>query len=173
MSIHWRLNSLLHLWFLQDFLPRAKIYCDGVLECVEQFFRGRPLLKSSNLAFLTLIPKKSTASEISDFRPMSCVNLIYNTMAKNLVDRISEVAHELISPNQTAFIQGKFISDDSDFRQYYSCCWDGIWLWEKEDSKEVLLEHIPQKNLWYYQMRSHYLHPRGLWFLLPPMQNAK
>lgn len=84
-----------------------------IMECVEQFFKGRPILKAINHTFITLIPKIPTASDLEDFRPISCVNLISKHLTKILADRLSKVSNELISPNQTTFIQGRNISDNT------------------------------------------------------------
>lgn len=44
--------------------------------------------KSLNANFLTLIPKKSKALEVKDFRPISLVGSVYKIIAKQLVNRL-------------------------------------------------------------------------------------
>lgn len=45
--------------------------------------------------------------------PISCVNLIYKLVTKILADRLGKVSSEIISPSQTAFLEGKLISDNT------------------------------------------------------------
>lgn len=96
--------------FFRKFWPELKA---TILESVAQFYKGKPLLNVANHTFLTLIPKTSTAMDMVGFRPISCVNMIYKVLTKLLEKRISKVALELISPHQTAFIQGRHISDNT------------------------------------------------------------
>lgn len=46
-------------------------------------------------------------------RPISCVNLIYNFIAKILASRLMEVADGLLYSKQTAFMPGRFIADNT------------------------------------------------------------
>lgn len=57
------------------------------MEFINQFLRGRPILMSANYTFLTLIPKSNSATEMGDFRPIFCINFIYNLKTKMLTDR--------------------------------------------------------------------------------------
>lgn len=50
---------------------------------------------------------------MGDFRPISCVNLIYKLMTKILADRIGKVSKQVITPNQTVFIEGRLISGNT------------------------------------------------------------
>lgn len=45
----------------------------------------------SILLFIALIPKTNNPTSISDFRPISLVNLLYNIIAKVLSKRLKEV----------------------------------------------------------------------------------
>lgn len=62
----------------------------------------------------TMHSSTPNAKEISGFRSISCVNLKYKLMTKILADRIGMVANVLTSPpNQSAFIGGRLISDNT------------------------------------------------------------
>lgn len=63
--------------------------------------------------FTTLIPKINTATDLADIRPISCVNMMYKALTKILTTRMSKVVPELVSPHQTAFIEGRHISDNT------------------------------------------------------------
>lgn len=81
--------------------------------------------KSANHTFIILVPKTTTTSDVSDFRFISYVNLIYKLLTKIMADRISMVSSELISPNQTAFIESRLISNNTILID--------VWLWEEEN----------------------------------------
>ncbi|KAL2230773.1 UNVERIFIED_CONTAM: hypothetical protein Sindi_1671700 [Sesamum indicum] len=49
---------------------------------------------------------------VSDFRPMSCCNVLYKIIAKLIVQRLSVVLDKLISPCQAAFVPGRSIGDN-------------------------------------------------------------
>lgn len=53
------------------------------------------------------MPKKFSAANILDFRPISLVTSLYKLIAKLLSNRIREVLHEVIDGNQFAFIKDK------------------------------------------------------------------
>lgn len=84
--------------FFRKIWPEMKA---DILHGVHQFFKGIPILRSTNHNFITLISKTPTVTEMGDFKPLSRVNII------------SHVFCELISLNQTAFIQGRHISDNT------------------------------------------------------------
>ena len=65
-----------------------------------------------NSAFVTLLPKKEDASNIKDFRPISLVHSFAKLVTKILANRLAGFLNQLISPNQSAFIKGRFILDN-------------------------------------------------------------
>jgi hypothetical protein len=64
-----------------------------------------------NASFLTLIPKKTKAVEVKDFRPISLVGGMYKIIAKVLANSLRMVLNKLVSPSQNAFVQGRQILD--------------------------------------------------------------
>ena len=62
--------------------------------------------KSTNATSIALVPKKSPALKILDFRPISLV-----TIAKVLARRLRKVVHETYSRSQGAFVEGRQILD--------------------------------------------------------------
>lgn len=81
--------------------------------CTRDFFSRETLLQSANHTWITVLPKKPTASELADFRPISCVNVVYKLITKILVRRMLEVAVQIESNNQTAFMTERNISNNT------------------------------------------------------------
>ncbi|WOH14898.1 hypothetical protein DCAR_0934426 [Daucus carota subsp. sativus] len=76
------------------------------------FFHSSGLIPSgSNSSFIALIPKSSSASNPSEFRPISLMNTSMKLISKVLARRLSAFMNKLISPTQTAFVKGRQISD--------------------------------------------------------------
>ena len=61
---------------------------------------------------VTLIPKKTDPTSISQLRPISLCNVIYKICSKVLTNRLKLILPDIISPSQSAFISGCLISDN-------------------------------------------------------------
>ncbi|KAK4381497.1 hypothetical protein Sango_2962300 [Sesamum angolense] len=83
-----------------------------VSEVVSEFFRTGKLLKQVNATLLVLSPKVQIPSKVSDFRPISCCNVISKIITKIIVKRMQLVLHLLIDYSQNAFVPGRSISDN-------------------------------------------------------------
>ena len=81
---------------------------DGVLE----FLTTGKLLRQWNSTILTLTPKKSGASRITDFRPIACCNTVYKVASKLLANRLKSVLPMMISSAQSAFIPGRLLVEN-------------------------------------------------------------
>ena len=69
------------------------------------------MLRSLNVSFLALIPKKSDVVEVKAFRPISLVGGMYMIISKVLANHLRRVAHSPISDSQNAFVKGRQILD--------------------------------------------------------------
>ena len=67
--------------------------------------------KSLNATFLCLIPKKLSAVNIRDFRPISLVGSLYKLLSKVLAHRLRCILDKLISNSQNSFVGGRHILD--------------------------------------------------------------
>ncbi|WVZ80204.1 LOW QUALITY PROTEIN: hypothetical protein U9M48_027698 [Paspalum notatum var. saurae] len=69
-------------------------------------------LQSLNSAFITLIPKKDGVVHVKDYHPISLVHSFAKLVTKIFANRLAGRLHELVSPNQSAFIKGRSIQDN-------------------------------------------------------------
>jgi hypothetical protein len=83
----------------------------GVLHIVNDFLLGRIDIARLNFGVLSLIPKVPGADHISQFRPIALINVIFKIVSKAVAFKLDPIANRVISPNQTAFIKGRFILD--------------------------------------------------------------
>ncbi|XP_056688039.1 uncharacterized protein [Spinacia oleracea] len=75
----------------------------------QDFFRTGKLLKEINVTSITLIPKVSVPSSVSDFRPIACCSVVYKCILKLQCAKLNTVLPDIISPNQGAFVAGRSI----------------------------------------------------------------
>uniref|UniRef100_A0A0A9B3W4 Reverse transcriptase domain-containing protein n=1 Tax=Arundo donax TaxID=35708 RepID=A0A0A9B3W4_ARUDO len=70
------------------------------------------MLGMLNSAYLTLIPKKPDAIRVGDYRPISLVHSFAKLITKILANPLAPKLNELVSTNQSAFIQRRCIQDN-------------------------------------------------------------
>lgn len=72
----------------------------------EEFFETGIVGKSTNSAFITLVPKKERSKKARDFRPISLVTSLYKILSKVLANRLAIVLSHTISLEKSAFVRG-------------------------------------------------------------------
>ena len=92
--------------FYQRFWDLIK---NDFMALVKDFEEGRLDINRLNYVMLILIPKEAYATEMRKFRPIALINCSFKIFSKALNNRLIKIIDMLISPNQTAFIQGRYI----------------------------------------------------------------
>ncbi|KAL0352456.1 UNVERIFIED_CONTAM: Retrovirus-related Pol polyprotein from type-2 retrotransposable element R2DM [Sesamum calycinum] len=85
---------------------------EEVTKAIMEFFSTGLLLRQLNATLLALIPKVQYPSTVSEFRPISCCNVLYKVITKILVQRIKEVLDKIITLSQNAFVPGRLIANN-------------------------------------------------------------
>ena len=84
-------------------------------EAIISFFTSGKLIKELNHTFITLVSKRTNASQSSDYRPISCCNTLYKFITKILANRLQRVIDGLICENQHAFLR------QAHFKSFSTC----------------------------------------------------
>ncbi|CAN1133422.1 LINE-1 reverse transcriptase homolog [Linum perenne] len=83
-----------------------------IITAVQEFFRSGTMPPQVNSTNITLVPKVQNATEMKQFRPISCCNIIYKCITKIMASRLSVVLPTIISSSQSAFLKDRLISDN-------------------------------------------------------------
>ncbi|KAL6326994.1 hypothetical protein AAG906_012678 [Vitis piasezkii] len=105
---------------------------EEILEMFKDFYVHSSFLKSLNNTFLVLIPKKSGAEDLRDFRPISLLGGLYKLLAKVLANRLKKVVGKVVSTSQNAFVKGRQILDASLIAN------EVIDTWHKQKEKGII-----------------------------------
>lgn len=84
-----------------------------VVHSIQNFFLTSFMPSATNSTILTLVPKHTGASLITDFRPIACLNTLYKVVSRLLVKRLKPILAPLIVPNQTAFVRGRLLVENT------------------------------------------------------------
>lgn len=85
---------------------------DLVLADILKILNDKELVAKFNETLLVLIPKCKNPASMKDFHPIALCNVFYKIMSKMIANRLKTVLEEIISPEQAAFLKGRFLSDN-------------------------------------------------------------
>ena len=74
-----------------------------------QLQHGHLPLYKLNFGVITLLPKKEDAVQIQQYRPICLLNVSFKIFTKVGTNRITQIAHKVNRPTQTAFMRGRHI----------------------------------------------------------------
>ena len=83
-----------------------------ITEEILKFLRGGQMPEGWNDTMIVLIPKTANPQSMKDLRPISLCNVIYKVISKVIANRLKCILPDIISPNQSAFVPGRNISDN-------------------------------------------------------------
>ena len=75
------------------------------------YFNSGSLLKQINHTAIVLMPKTTHVSVVTDYRPISCCNILYKVISKILAPRMVSVLSSIVDQAQAAFVEGKSIAN--------------------------------------------------------------
>ncbi|KAL0287731.1 UNVERIFIED_CONTAM: hypothetical protein Sradi_7117600 [Sesamum radiatum] len=79
---------------------------EEVTRAILDFFHNGKMLRQVNTTLLVLIPKVQAPTHVTDFRPISCCNVLYKLITKIIIQRLSSLLDRLVSLSQNAFVPG-------------------------------------------------------------------
>lgn len=90
-----------------------KIVKEKVVKFNKECFKRGVIPDLENRTFIILIPKTDQPSNFNHFKPISLCNFTYKVVSKILTRRISKLVGKIISPNQGAFVKGRWTAENS------------------------------------------------------------
>ena len=84
---------------------------EEVFEIIAESRDKKGVLKAFNATFLMLIPKEVGANNPDKFLPISLCSVIYKIISKVIANRLKPLLPNLISPEQSGFVEGRQILD--------------------------------------------------------------
>lgn len=79
---------------------------------VQEFFLTGSMPAATNITYIRLIPKSTSAKLVADYRPIALCNVSYKVLTKIISLRLKPILQSIISETQSAFVPGRAISDN-------------------------------------------------------------
>jgi len=88
------------------------VISSDVIKAVHNFFSTGRMLGAINSTNLALISKTDCPTNVTEFRPIACCNVIYKCISRILASRLKMVLQHVISRNQAAYLPKRNILDN-------------------------------------------------------------
>nr|GEW17354.1 hypothetical protein [Tanacetum cinerariifolium] len=106
-------NNLVHDAFVSHYEIFLRQAGDtSPFNSVNLFKSNGTLLRELNHTIIALLPKVKTPTHVTDYRPISCCNVLFKCISKIIANRIKHCLMRIISTNQSTFILGRSITDN-------------------------------------------------------------
>lgn len=79
---------------------------------MQEVLKGGSMHQGWNDTIISLIQKVDKPEKVTDLRPISLCNVVFKVISKVLANRLREVSPDITTPNQSAFVPGRLISDN-------------------------------------------------------------
>ncbi|XP_022040602.1 uncharacterized protein LOC110943154 [Helianthus annuus] len=89
-----------------------EIVGEEITKAILDFFDNGKLLQQINHTIIALVPKTQSPNSVTDYRPISCCNVLYKCISKIITERIKGSLDRLVDINQSAFVSGRKITDN-------------------------------------------------------------
>ncbi|XP_042939551.1 uncharacterized protein LOC122274591 [Carya illinoinensis] len=97
----------------QFYQKHWEVVGEDVYKFVLQAINQGGTLQEVKDTFIALIPKVKNPIKVTEFRPISLYNVLYKIVTKTLAKRLKCILPSLISVNQSAFVPGRLISNNT------------------------------------------------------------
>lgn len=101
-----------HGFTVEFFKASWTIIGGDLTTAVKSFFSKGFLPKGLNTTILALVANKGNATEMRDYRPISCCNVLYKVISKVIANRLKGTLPGCISYNQSAFVKDRLLVEN-------------------------------------------------------------
>lgn len=89
------------------------VFGADVTEFCKNFLTTGTMPAESNRTLVCLIPKVKNPKQMSELRPISLCNVLVRIVSKMLANRLKPCLNDLISDKQSAFVEGRLLTDNA------------------------------------------------------------
>ena len=97
-------------------------YCylikEELTKVIKYIFLSNTLAPSQERAMLTLLYKKGEREDISNWRPVSLLNIDYKIITKIIAERLKPLVPNIIHPDQNGYVNGRNLFEANRLLKY-------------------------------------------------------